>query len=58
LPTTLSDLGIVDVTEEKLMRVATAACAPGETIHNMPFPVTPADVYGAILVADRLGGMA
>ncbi len=58
LPTTLSDLGIVDVTEEKLMKVATAACAPGETIHNMPFPVTPMDVYGAILVADKLGGMA
>lgn len=58
LPTTLSDLGIVDVTEEKLMKVAIAACAQGETIHNMPFPVTPRDVYGAILVADKLGGMS
>lgn len=56
LPTCLADLGIMDVTVEKLMKVAQAACAPGETIHNMPFTVTPKDVYGAILVADRLGG--
>lgn len=55
LPTCLKNLGIVDVTREKMMRVAEAACAPGETIHNMPFPVTPEKVYAAILVADRLG---
>jgi glycerol dehydrogenase len=56
LPTCLTDLGVLDVTKEKLMMVAEAACAPGETIHNMPFAVTPKDVYGAILVADALGG--
>ena len=56
LPTCLKDLGIKEVTEEKLMAVSEAACAPGETIHNMPFPVTPKDVYAAILLADKLGG--
>jgi len=56
LPTCLRDLGIEEITREKIMQVAAAACAPGETIHNMPFPVAPADVYGAILIADRLGG--
>lgn len=54
LPTCLNDLGIVDVTEEKIMAVAQAAVAPTETIHNMPFPVTAKDVYAAILTADKL----
>lgn len=54
LPTCLKDLGIVDVTEEKIMAVAEAAVAPTETIHNMPFPVTAKDVYAAILTADKL----
>lgn len=55
LPTCLKDLGITQVTQEKIMKVAKATCAEGETIHNMPFPVTPQDVYAAILAADKLG---
>lgn len=55
LPTCLKDLGIIEPTREKLMKVATAACEAGETIHNMPFPVSVADVYAAIRVADALG---
>lgn len=55
LPTRLKDLRIAEVTEEKIMAVARAACAEGETIHNMPVEINPADVYGAILAADRLG---
>ena len=55
LPTCLKDVGVTEPTEEKLMLVARAACAEGETIHNMPFKVTPEDVYSAILVADKLG---
>jgi len=55
LPTCLKDLGITEVTDEKIMAVATAATAPTETIHNMPFPVTARDVYAAILTADKLG---
>jgi len=55
LPTTLEQLGLKSVTPEKLMAVAEAACAEGETIHNMPFKVTPDMVYSAIIVADKLG---
>lgn len=55
LPTCLKDLGVLEVTEEKIMAVAKAATAEGETIHNMPFPVTAESVYAAILTADKLG---
>ncbi len=54
LPTTFKDLGIENVTDEDLMKVATASCAEGETIYNMPFEVTPASVFAAMKVADSL----
>ena len=55
LPVTLGELGIKEVTPEKVMAVAEAACAPSDTLHNMPFPVTPQSVAAAILAADRYG---
>ncbi|MFA6507175.1 MAG: glycerol dehydrogenase [Treponemataceae bacterium] len=55
LPTCLKDLDVKEVTRDKIMKVAAAATAEGETIHNMPFPVTAEDVYAAILAADKLG---
>lgn len=55
LPTTLKEIGIEHPTKEALMKVAEAACAPNETIHNEPFPVTPEKVYNAILAQDALG---
>ena len=55
LPTCLRDLGVEKIDHEKLRVVAKAACAVGETIHNMPFEVKPEDVYAAILTADQLG---
>ena len=55
LPITLADIGVTDVTEAKIRKVAEASCAAGETIHNEPFAVTPAIVYAAILAADALG---
>lgn len=55
LPTTLADIGVKVVTEEKIMKVAEASCAVGETIHNEPFAVTPKTVYAAIMAADALG---
>ncbi|SVM33848.1 glycerol dehydrogenase [Klebsiella pneumoniae] len=48
-------MGVKEGIEEKILAVAKATCAEGETIHNMPFPVSPESVYGAILTADRLG---
>lgn len=56
LPTKLADLGVKDLTPEKVWKVAHQACAEGETIHNMPFPVTPEAVYAAIMAADCMGG--
>ena len=55
LPTTLSDMGIKEVKEDNIMKVAELSCAEGENIHNIPFKVTAEKVYGAILVADKLG---
>ena len=55
LPVTFKELGITEVTDEKLMAVATAACAEGETIHNMPFEVTPEKVCAALKAADAYG---
>lgn len=55
LPVTLAELGVKEVTEEKIMAVAAAACAPNDTLGNMPFEVTPESVYAAIMAADRLG---
>lgn len=55
LPATLSDLGIAEISDERLMEAAKAACAEDGPIHNMPFPVTPEQVYTAIRTADKIG---
>ncbi len=58
LPTCLADLGVRNATPERIMKVAEGATAEGETIHNMPFPVTADMVASAIFAADRLGAAA
>ena len=55
LPVTLKELGLKEVTDEKLMAVAAAACAETDTLHNMPFEVTPESVCAAIKAADAYG---
>lgn len=55
LPITLQEIGVTHVTPEKIRQVAEATCAPGETIHNQPFPVCADMVYAAILAADAIG---
>lgn len=55
LPVTLKELGIKEVKPEKIMEVAKLACAPEDTMGNMPFEVTAEDVYAAIMGADALG---
>ncbi|WP_105616611.1 glycerol dehydrogenase [Vallitalea okinawensis] len=55
LPTCLADLGVKEVTDEKVRAVAKLSTAQNETIHNMPFEVTMEDVYAAIYTADKLG---
>jgi len=48
-------MGVTTIDNDKLMEVAEAACAEGETIHNMPFEVTAQAVLSAILTAHQLG---
>lgn len=55
LPVTLEELGAAKITKEKIMAVAEAACAENDTLHNMPFEVTPDKVYAAIMAADAYG---
>ena len=55
LPVTMKELGVAEVTREQAMVVAEAACAPEDTMCNMPFEVTPEMVANAILGADALG---
>ena len=57
LPTTLAALGVKEINRERLMEVATLACAEGDTLHNMPFTVTPDSVCDAILAANALGDL-
>ncbi|BDF05483.1 hypothetical protein CE91St63_25450 [[Clostridium] hylemonae] len=55
LPTTLAQLGIKEVKPDQIMEVAKLAAAEGDTLGNMPFEVTPEDVYAAIMAADAIG---
>lgn len=55
LPVTLGELDVKEISEEKIMAVAEAACAESDTLHNMPFEVSPAKAYAAIMAADKYG---
>lgn len=55
LPVTLADINVKEVTREKMLKVAQAACEEGGIMHNMPFPVDPEMVYNAMLAADAIG---
>lgn len=48
LPNTLTEIGLKTTDVEDLQRVAELSVVEGETIHNMPFPVTAADVVDAL----------
>lgn len=55
LPVTLEQIGVKQVSDEKMYQVAEAVCAGGETVHNEPFAVTVDGVYAAMLAADAWG---
>lgn len=55
LPVTLADIGLAEVPDDLLGRIATRATAEGETIHNEPFAVDRDMVADAILAADAVG---
>lgn len=49
LPTTLSDLGLGDISLRELETAATQACLPNSDIHHLPFCVTPAELMAAMI---------
>ena len=53
LPVTLEECGVT--TEEEMRKIAEAACAPGETIHNLAGDVQPIELYDAMKQADAMG---
>jgi len=55
LPVSLEDLGLADVGDEDLMKVATRAAAPGGDIHKEPFEVRPEMLLDAMRAADAFG---
>jgi glycerol dehydrogenase len=55
LPTTLEDIGLTNVTDYELEKVAERVCAEGETIHNEALPVEPDMVTAALKTADMEG---
>lgn len=54
LPLTLEDLGLKTFREHEWRQVAHAACDVNDTVHNMPFAVTPELVYDAIIATDAM----
>jgi glycerol dehydrogenase len=55
LPTTLTEIGLANVTDAELMRVAEGACAQGETIYHEPMPMSADKVFAALKAADAEG---
>ncbi|MCL2023879.1 MAG: glycerol dehydrogenase, partial [Oscillospiraceae bacterium] len=54
LPTSLKEIGITEVTEEKLRSVSSAVLGEGSCIHNMPFKLDEDMVYNALAYVDTL----
>jgi len=53
LPTTLAQLGLPAANDADILAIADRATQPGETIHDLPRPVTAATVAAAIRETDR-----
>jgi glycerol dehydrogenase len=60
LPVTLRQLGIAGggAVHDAVLAIARRATIPGETIHNMPFPIDAAMAAAAIAAADAVGEAA
>lgn len=53
LPTTLPRLHLANASDDDLVKVATQACDPNDTMTCMPTNITPADVFAAIKAVDE-----
>ncbi len=49
LPTSLTDMGMDQITVAQLQQAATVACREGSDIHHLPFPVQPAQLMAAMV---------
>ena len=54
LPNSLAEIGLAPEDRKEIRAIAEAATVEGETIHNMPFTVTPELVAEAMTVAETL----
>jgi glycerol dehydrogenase len=54
LPNSLTEIGLTVENTAELRAVAEAATVPDETIHNMPFPVTPELVVQALIAIEGI----
>ncbi len=55
LPVTLEQIGLKDVSDDDLRKVAEAAVKEGETIHNEALPVSAMAVFASLKMADEYG---
>jgi glycerol dehydrogenase len=55
LPVTFAEIGLDKSDTDVLGQIASRATAPGETIHNEPFPVTVPQVIEALRAANQAG---
>lgn len=53
LPTCLEDLGVENISDELIMKIAEAGCTVSPNAHKMPFKVTPQVLYDAIRVVQE-----
>lgn len=54
LPTTLRELGLEHVSDERLMEAAKISCDAADSMGNLPLKATPEDVLAAIKLADLI----
>jgi len=55
LPVSFAEISTIELTRDKLMTVAVAACGPGSFMDSEPFDVTPEMTFDALVAADALG---
>lgn len=55
LPTTFEDIGLANISDDKLKKCVDYICMDGETIYNEPVAFTKVDVLNALKMADAFG---
>jgi glycerol dehydrogenase len=55
LPVTFAGVGLQQPGTEEIREIALRAMAPGETIHNEPFPIRLENVVDALIAANAAG---